>query len=88
MLNINKSQLPEAEEVNSWTSRQFSDALVHNTNCAEYNPNFRQLIHVGYKIAVELGIEFSGALEKYRNIIGKNVKNNILERHLKLLFMD
>jgi hypothetical protein len=88
VLDINKSQLPQVEVVNIWTSGQFSRALTHDKDCPEYNPAFRQLMHVGYKIAVEIGNEFTGALKKYRDIIGKSVKNNILERHLKPLFMD
>jgi hypothetical protein len=88
VLDIDKSQLPSSKEVNSWTSEQFSCALTHDKNCPAYNPSFRQLMHVGYKIAVELGNKFTDALEKYRDIIGRNVKNNILEKHLKPLFID
>ncbi len=87
VLNIDKSKLPTAEEVDSWDSLKFSESLIHNQTCANYNPSFRQLIHVGYKIAVELGDTYSLALDKYRDVIEKNVKENILDRHLKLLFL-
>ena len=87
VLNIDKSQLPPGAEVNTWSSSRFSDALTHNKNCSDYNPDFRQLMHVGYKIAAELGNEFSDALMKYRDIISEKVKYNILERHLKPLFI-
>jgi tagaturonate epimerase len=87
VLNINKSGLPSAEEVNSWTSQQFADSLIHDQSNADYNPNFRQLIHVGYKIAVEMGDEFTNALDEFRSVIAENVKLNILERHLKGLFL-
>jgi hypothetical protein len=87
VLNIDKSKLPSAEEISTWNSARFSDALTHNQVCSCYNPDFRQLMHVGYKIAAELGNEFSEALVKYRNIISENVKYNILERHLKPLFI-
>jgi hypothetical protein len=86
VLDITKSDLPSVDEVNGYSSEQFTNALIHDQSCKDYNPSFRQLIHVGYKIAVELGDEFTDALDTYRDIIAKNVKYNILNRHLSLLF--
>lgn len=87
VLNIQKDNLPTVSEVNSWNSLQFTEALTHNQNCTEYNPSFRQLIHVGYKIAVEMGDTYTNALETYKEIINEKVKYNLFERHLKLLFL-
>jgi hypothetical protein len=86
VLNIEKAKLPSVKEVNSWSAQRFSDALTHNQLCADYNPSFRQLIHVGYKIAVEMGARYTKALDIYREVIEKNVTYNLLDRHLKLLF--
>ncbi len=86
VLNIEKAKLPSVQEVKGWNSQQFSDALTHNQSCAGYNSSFRQVIHVGYKIAVEMGTRYSSALDTYRAVIEKNVTYNLLERHLKLLF--
>ncbi len=86
VLNIDKTKLPAVHEVNNWNSQQFSDALTHNQACKGYNANFRQVIHVGYKIAVEMGERYSMALDTYRGIIEQNVTHNILDRHLRLLF--
>jgi tagaturonate epimerase len=87
VLKINKSNLPSVGTIVQWTSEQFSNALIHDQKCTDYNPDFRQLIHVGYKIAVEMGVEYYSALDAYREEIEKNVKYNLLERHLKLLFL-
>jgi hypothetical protein len=87
VLDIDKVKLPSVNEVNSWTSKQFSEALTQNQACKGYNSSFRQVIHVGYKIAVEMGERYMNALDTYRNIIEKNVTDNILQRHLKLLFV-
>lgn len=87
VLSINQKMLPSAALVNKWDSRQFSEALTHNQQCKNYNTNFRQLIHVGYKIAVEMGDPFRLALDKHHKIIADRVKNNLLERHLKPLFL-
>ncbi len=86
VLNINKNKLPSVSEVNGWNSKQFVEALTHEQSCKNYNPNFRQLIHVGYKIAAEMGDVYQNALDSYQNIIHEKVKQNLYERHLKLLF--
>ena len=52
----------------------------------DYNPNFRQLIHVAYKVAAELGKEYTDLLEKYSVVVGSCVEENLYERHLKRLF--
>ncbi len=88
VLKIDKAGLPSPETVVAWNSEQFANALVHDKTCSEYNQNFRQLIHVAYKIAVEMGDEFQNALDDHREVIEENVKYNIFERHLKLLFLQ
>jgi tagaturonate epimerase len=87
VLNINRKLLPDAADVNTWSSRHFSEALTHDPACKAYNPHFRQLIHVGYKIAAEMGDQFLKALDRHQEIIAGKVKFNLLERHLKPLFL-
>jgi len=87
VLSINQQLLPPVSEVDKWNSRQFSEALTHDQKCKGYNPHFRQLIHVGYKIAAEMGEPFLAALDRHHEIIAGKVKNNLLERHLKPLFL-
>jgi hypothetical protein len=87
VLNINKSALPSEKEVMHWSPEEFAGALIHDQKCSKYNPDFRQLIHVGYKIAAELGTQYMQALDEHRTEIEKQVKYNLLERHLKRLFL-
>ncbi len=87
VLSIDRKSLPEAAVVNGWNGKQFSEALTHDPTCSRYNPHFRQLIHVGYKTAAEMGEQFLDALDKHHEIIAGKVKNNLLERHLKPLFL-
>lgn len=87
VLSIDQSQLPTVDTVNGWSGEQLVEALTHDPNARGYNPGFRQVIHVGYKIAVEMGEEYYQALDAYRDIIAANVRKNILDRHLKLLFV-
>ncbi len=86
VLDIDIKKLPTVEEVNSWTGQQFADALRHDQSCKKYNSSFRQLIHVAYKIAVEIGAPYIDALDTYKDVVEGNVTYNLLERHLKLLF--
>ncbi|MFC2119311.1 hypothetical protein ACFLSY_11785, partial [Bacteroidota bacterium] len=85
VISIDYNLLPTKNEINKWTSIQFLNALQHDTEHPEYNLNFRQLIHVSYKIAAEMGDEFYDQLRKNDEIIGK-FTNNIYNRHFKRLF--
>ncbi len=87
VLHIDRTMLPETGEVRSWKGARFSEALTHNPRCANYNPHMRQLMHVGYKVAAEMGDAFHSMLDKHAGIIGERVKYNLLERHLKPLFL-
>ena len=87
VIDIKKDKLPSVEEVKKWNSAKFAETLRHNQSCPNYNPNFRQLIHVGYKVAVEMGDRYYKALEEYEEIIADNVSENIFDRHLKPVFL-
>lgn len=86
VIDIDESKLPSADEVAAWDGQKFANTLRHIPDSPEYNPNFRQLIHVGYKVASEMGTRFTNLLKEYHEIIGQCVEENIYERHLKRLF--
>jgi len=87
VIDIRRSLLPEPETVNGWSEEQFAQTLRHDPTCPQYNLHFRQLLHVGYKVAAEMGERYLQALRKYEETIAHNVTENILERHLKPLFL-
>ena len=86
VIDIDESKLPSVVEVNSWSSDKFANTLRHIPGHPDYNPNFRQLIHVAYKVAAELGETYTGLLEKHADVVGACVEENIYDRHLKRLF--
>jgi len=86
VIDIDNSKLPTVEEVSGWSGEKFANTLRHIPGHPDYNPNFRQLIHVGYKVAAELGETYIGLLEKYADVVGNCVEENIYDRHLKRLF--
>ncbi len=86
VIDIDESKLPSVAEITGWSSEKFANTLRHIPGHADYNSNFRQLIHVGYKVAAEMGSTYTGLLTEHRDIIGNCVEENIYERHLKRLF--
>jgi len=87
VIDIDKSKLPGAAVVNGWSSRQFTDALRHDQKNPAYNPSFRQLLHVSFKVAAKKGDRYYAALKKHEAVIAKNVTENLFERHLKPLLL-
>jgi hypothetical protein len=88
VIDIDTGKLPSPETVEKWSGEQYAEALRHEQSCASYNPNFRQLLHVGYKVAAEMTDEFLNALKRYEETIAQNVTENIFERHIKPIFME
>jgi hypothetical protein len=88
VIDINADKLPGSREVEGWTSQQFVAALRHDPNCADFNPHLRQLIHVGYKVAAQMGERYLALVEACEPTIAKNVTENLYERHLKPIFLD
>ncbi len=88
VIDIDTAELPTAEQVDTWDGLSFASALRHDQSCEQYNPNFRQLLHVAYKIAAEMGTHFSDALIRHEAVIAQNVAENIYERHVKPVFME
>ncbi len=86
VIDIDDSLLPTPEEVSEWSGEKFANTLRHIPGHPDYNSNFRQLIHVGYKVAAEMGTKYTGLLEKYADVVGGCVEENIYDRHLKRLF--
>lgn len=88
VIDIDKGRLPSPEVVAEWNGKRFAEALQHDQSCGRYNPDLRQLLHVGYKVTAEMGTEFTDAVADCERIIGPNVTENIYQRHIKPIFID
>ncbi len=86
VIDIDESMLPSIEDVEKWSGEKFANTLRHIPGHPDYNPGLRQLIHVGYKLAAEMGNTYTDLLKKHAGIVGSCVEENIYERHLKRLF--
>jgi hypothetical protein len=87
VIDIDKQKLPSAAMVGGWTSQQFVSALRHDQKNPDYNPSFRQLLHVSFKVAAKMGDRYYAALTKHEAVVAKNVTANLLERHMKPLLI-
>ena len=87
VIDINPSKLPKPEEVNGWTSAQYTSALRHDQTNKAYNQSFRQLLHVGFKVAAKMGDRYLKALEANEEVVARNVTTNLFERHIRPVFL-
>jgi hypothetical protein len=87
VINIRRENLPAANVVAKWSSAQYAEALRHNPSCPAFNPDLRQLLHVGYKVAAKKGERYLKGLQAGRDVIARNVTDNLLARHLQPLFL-
>ena len=86
VIDIKSSKLPSLDIVRGWSGREFASAVRHDPFCSSYNPDMRQLLHVGYKVAAEMGARYIDMLEHCETKVSENVMENIYERHLKRIF--
>jgi len=86
VIDIDERALPTAEDVNGWDGETYASTLRHDPTCGLYNPDFRQLLHVGYKVAADMGEQYLSALRDNADVVGRNVTENILKRHLLRVF--
>ena len=88
VINVDKSKLPSPEQVAGWNGAQFAAALRHDPANPQYNPSFRQLLHVGFKVAAQMGDRYTHALKKFEATVAKAVTENMFDRHLKRIFIE
>jgi len=88
VIDVDVNALPSPEEVEKWDAETYARTMRHNPEDPMFNSSFRQLIHVSYKIAAELGDEYYPALERHTDVIAEQVIENLCTRHIKRLFGD
>ena len=86
VIDVDKSKLPDPAVVDGWDAQTFAKTLRHDEAEPLYNPSFRQLIHVSFKVAAELKDEFLPALVRSADVIGAEISANIGARHVARLF--
>jgi hypothetical protein len=87
VIDIDPAKLPSPETVNNWSAEQYVSALRHDQSNPAFNPSFRQLLHVGFKIAAQMGDRYLKMLESCEESVSRNVTTNLYDRHLVPLFI-
>jgi hypothetical protein len=87
VIDIDRAKLPPAAEVAGWTGAQYTGALRHDQKHPLFNASFRQLLHVSFKLAAKKGRKYLDLIEANEAVVGKNVTENLYDRHLKPLFV-
>lgn len=88
VIDIDPARLPTPAEVRRWSAARFVATVRHDRSDPAYDPQVRQLLHVGYKVAAEMGDRYTELLLACRTSIARNVTRNLFERHLRPLFID
>ena len=86
VIDVDKAKLPAPGVVDGWDAQTFAKTLRHDEREPLYNPSFRQLIHVSFKVAAELRDRYYPALERHVDVIGREITDNLCDRHVALLF--
>lgn len=86
VIDVRPERLPTISDVEQWNGEDFVGALQHFQSDPRFNADFRQLIHVSFKVAAELGARYLEALQANQEVVGCHVTENILDRHLRPLF--
>lgn len=86
VVDIDIASLPSAETVAGWSAAEFVARLEHNQKCPDYDVQFRQFLHVSFKIAAAMGEPFTRALDANAELIGRRVRANLLEKHIEPVF--
>ncbi len=87
VIDIDYAKLPDPATVNDWSSGQYTSALRHDQKNPGFNPDLRQLLHVGFKVAAKMGDKYLKMLDTCEASISRNVTENLFERHIKPLFL-
>jgi hypothetical protein len=88
VIDIKYAKLPAPDAVDTWSSNQYVSALRHDQRNSGFSADFRQLLHVGYKVAAKMGDRYLGMLKTCETSISRNVTENLFERHIRPLFLE
>ncbi|MGI9177612.1 MAG: tagaturonate epimerase family protein [Pirellulales bacterium] len=87
VIDIDRAKLPPPAAVASWTGPQLAAALRHVPANPAFNAHMRQLVHVSFKVAAKQGPRYTDLLVANRDVVAKQVTENIYDRHLRPLFV-
>jgi hypothetical protein len=88
VIAIDRGKLPTPQTVNNWSGVEFAAALKHDRTNPSYNLHLRQLVHIAFRIAAEMGDTYQQALSRNRTVVAAAVTENLWKRHITPLFIS
>ncbi len=87
VVEIDRAKLPSSATVDSWSADDLVGRLRHDQSHPHYDVNLRQFVHVAFRVAAEMGDEWTGALDAAGEVAGRCVTENLFDRHIRPLFL-
>jgi hypothetical protein len=87
VIDIDRGKLPAAADLARWPGPRLAATIRHVPTNPDFNPHVRQLLHVSFKLAAKQGRRYTDLLEAHREIVGRQVTENLYDRHLRPLFV-
>jgi len=87
VIDIRRGELPDPATVAGWDGEALAAALAHEQADPRFNSSLRQLVHVSFKVAAEMGPVYLEAIDSARATIATCVTNNLYDRHIQPLFL-
>ncbi|MCA8999468.1 MAG: hypothetical protein KDA80_20910 [Planctomycetaceae bacterium] len=88
VIDIDRSQLPDKKTVTNWSGAEMAAVIRHVPGHPLFNAHVRQLLHVSFKIAAKAGSRYTDLLKRNSQIVGEQVTRNLVERHMRPLFLE
>jgi hypothetical protein len=87
VIDIDRARLPTAADLARWPGPRLAAAIRHVPTNPDFNPHVRQLLHVSFKLAAKQGRRYTDLLDAHREIVGRQVTENLYARHMRPLFV-
>jgi tagaturonate epimerase len=87
VIDIDRRRLPDPAAVRRWSGPELASAIRHVPGQPAFNASLRQLLHVAFKLAAKEGRRYTDLLAANREVVAKQVTENLFERHMQPLFL-
>lgn len=87
VIDIDRGSLPDPDTLRSWSGPELAAAIRHVPTHPGFNASLRQLLHVAFKLAAKQGSRYTDLLVANRDIVARQVTENLFERHMRPLFL-
>jgi tagaturonate epimerase len=88
VIDIDPQRLPDRKQISQMDGETLAATIRHIPSDLRFNSSVRQLLHVSFKVAAKQGNRYLDLLKSNQAIVSNQVVTNLLDRHLKPLFIE